>query len=537
MVRHHSTCDEGEEISSLVHSLWQNTTEGKLDLQELFAETARVSQCAASAGLRGGPSIDMRNGFDLTTRKGQTYAMKIILKQEPDVVYMAPLAGPWCTWSNSKTDEQRHIDRQKALPMVRFCAQVAVHQIMHGRNFIIEYPQHSAIWWTHAFKNLMEKPRIKHNRLYLKAFCNTKIVSNGYLARPTSLLHNFPDGTLSPLWSQAKSDKSRENAVQQTKPRCEQIYPYSYCIRLADMLRCYLNINARDAKTSLLADILELSLSDKELGETHTHLTNVLYQEFQAATQPNRVAPPDNALIPATITPMPVKHHHVHQMMVAINTMSKGAETLLHLADYTSFNNHLYHLAGQLRKLFLPDMHFNKCGALRGTMGVQAPVLSAGDESYIFFWRKNEPPKWIHHLHVQLHRDLLEHFGPSPVIIFVHFWKTSGVAPPPGLTLPLRDIGQRPALELNTELPSGQQIHPPSTQLADVAMPDAPRSLDLGGEGFRATNPTTTAKNESKNEEPASPKRKTAVKSKIKKKEPKSPEPKARTLQEQRPRT
>jgi hypothetical protein len=78
--------------------------------------------------------------------------------------------------------------------------------------------------------------------------------------------------------------------------------------------------------------------------------------------------------------------------MVAVNTMSKGAETLLHLADYTSFTNQLFHLAGQLRQTFLPDMRFNKCSVLRGTLGAIAPVLRAGDESYLFFWRKNDPP-------------------------------------------------------------------------------------------------------------------------------------------------
>ena len=216
--------------------------------------------------------------------------------------------------------------------------------------------------------------------------------------------------------------------------------------------------------------------------------------------------------------------------------MSKGAETLLHMADYTTFNNQLYYLAGHLRKHFLPDMLFSKCSVLRGTLGVNAPVLSAGDESYIFFWRKNDPPKWIYFVHVQLHRELLEHFDPSQWS-FVHFWKTSGVAPPPGLTpplrlapatpdVPLREFGQRPALELNTELPSGQQIHLPSAPPSDAAMPDARRNLDLGGEGFPEVNPANDTTTKHKNEEPATPKRKTAVKSKIRKKERRSPEPK-----------
>ena len=67
--------DTAEDIAgsaSLSRCLWQNTTVGKVDLQELFAETARVSQCSAVEGLRVGPPVDLRNGFDLNTRKGQT---------------------------------------------------------------------------------------------------------------------------------------------------------------------------------------------------------------------------------------------------------------------------------------------------------------------------------------------------------------------------------------------------------------------------------------------------------------------------------
>jgi hypothetical protein len=57
-------------------------------------------------------------------------------------------------------------------------------------------------------------------------------------------------------------------------------------------------------------------------------------------------------------------------------------------------------------------------------------------------------------------------------------------------------------------------------------MPDARRNLDLGGEGFPEVNPANDTTTKHKNEEPETPKRKTAVKSKIRKKERRSPEPK-----------
>ena len=47
------------------HVLWQCEMKGKINLLELFSGSARVSQCAADAGLKVGSPIDLRTGFDL----------------------------------------------------------------------------------------------------------------------------------------------------------------------------------------------------------------------------------------------------------------------------------------------------------------------------------------------------------------------------------------------------------------------------------------------------------------------------------------
>ena len=115
-------------------------TKGKLDFLELFAGSARLSQCTALRGLRTGSPVDLRTGFDLNTRKGQSRAMQCILEQKPEVIHMAPLCSPWCLHSNLKGEEAKAADRKAAMPMVRFCATVAHHQLKHGRKLIIETP-------------------------------------------------------------------------------------------------------------------------------------------------------------------------------------------------------------------------------------------------------------------------------------------------------------------------------------------------------------------------------------------------------------
>ena len=62
-----------EDVSaSYAHVLWQCMMKGKLDFLELFAGSARLSQCTALRGLRTGSPVDLRTGFDLNTRIGQS---------------------------------------------------------------------------------------------------------------------------------------------------------------------------------------------------------------------------------------------------------------------------------------------------------------------------------------------------------------------------------------------------------------------------------------------------------------------------------
>ena len=82
--------ESGQDGSALfAHALWQSISNGSIDFLELFSGSARLSQAAALTGLRVGPPVDLRTGFDLNTRSGQRKAMQIILEQEPEVIHMA----------------------------------------------------------------------------------------------------------------------------------------------------------------------------------------------------------------------------------------------------------------------------------------------------------------------------------------------------------------------------------------------------------------------------------------------------------------
>ena len=131
--------------ASFANAVWHSISKGTLDFLELSSGSARLSQSAALTGLKVGPPMNLRTGFDLITRSGQKKAMLIILEQKTKIIYMAPKCTTWCKWSIAKGEHKCQEDRQKDLPMVRFCAQVALHQIKRGKHSIMENHKHSSI--------------------------------------------------------------------------------------------------------------------------------------------------------------------------------------------------------------------------------------------------------------------------------------------------------------------------------------------------------------------------------------------------------
>ena len=74
---------------------------------EIFAGSARFSQCCALSGLKVGTPVDIRTGFDVMTSKGRHMVMEIIKGQAPDVILMARSVdhGQVCRTSN-KTNKR-----------------------------------------------------------------------------------------------------------------------------------------------------------------------------------------------------------------------------------------------------------------------------------------------------------------------------------------------------------------------------------------------------------------------------------------------
>ena len=99
---------------------WEPLTQGKIVFLELFSGSARMSQVAAMNGLKVGTPIDLRTGFDLLKPEGRKRAMEIIERQQPSVVFLAPVCAPWSQMTNINDRDAREEKRRKYMPMVEF---------------------------------------------------------------------------------------------------------------------------------------------------------------------------------------------------------------------------------------------------------------------------------------------------------------------------------------------------------------------------------------------------------------------------------
>ena len=123
--------------------------------------------------------------------------------------------------------------------MVEFCARVALYQIEHGRYFIIKNPASSKICYTKCFQSLLMKQAVSYGTLDMCA-CGMRDPNGYYYYKSTSLLHNFPERTLEPVFKRC-SNKSNDGTYHQHQPlegsapgygsrtKLAQVYPYRFC--------------------------------------------------------------------------------------------------------------------------------------------------------------------------------------------------------------------------------------------------------------------------------------------------------------------
>ena len=428
------------------HAHWQCEMSGKLDLLELFAGSARISQACASTGLRVGQPIDLRTGFDLMTKVGQKKVLEILMFQNPEIVWMAPLCSPWSQWSNMKPEDVRYADREAVMPMVRFCVQVAKYQISKGRKFVIENPEGSAIWFTKVFLDLMKQEGVTYDNLDFCAYgLKDPVATNLYYQKATSLLHNFPADSLSPLFQRCpnrpsgKGRKHEHQPVEGAAPghgprsKISQVYPYRFCKTFAEVAHRFLGRRFVDKSTFLLEDILELAFANSE-DESLAMLSSLHNSESHQGDVSSCLK-----------TDLHVTNDSIKTLMNHVNALPANTEFDLHGNPGHSWTTKLTPLCLALRQFCFPYHVFDRVTVLRGTLGHAKPASLRSGEVFLVMWKKDQKGKSMQVVMPSLHWEYLEtlDFKKYSGVLFKSEGEKAAYTPP-----------QQPQLQKNPFLPS-----------------------------------------------------------------------------------
>ena len=165
--------------------------------------------------------------------------------------------------------------RQKFLLMLEFCCRVAIFQIEHGGHFIIENPASSALWYTRCFQRLLSQRGVTYGTLDMCSF-GMKDPNGYYYNKPTSLLHNFDEGVLAPVFKRCSNKLGGEQHQHQplegsapgfgSRTKLAQVYPYRFCSKLCSLYSAAGSHHGLfHAQTTVVVDLLgELNIPGLE---------------------------------------------------------------------------------------------------------------------------------------------------------------------------------------------------------------------------------------------------------------------------------
>ena len=392
---------------------------------EVFAGSARLSQCRALTGLKVGTPIDIRNGFDIMTSKGRQMVLDIIREQQPDVVWLAPVCGPWSIVQNINDPKIVAEKRARYLPMIDFVASIARYQQSKGLYFIIENPQKSKIRTLKSIMDLMKHAQVTWNNLDLCAFGlrdpDTKLRS----LKLTSLTHNLPKEVMRPIFRRCSNYLNKEKHLHQplegntksqgSHTKLAQTYPFSFCQEMPHILLRFLKAKPLDNEVFLLEDMFE-PFSDSDISYIRSDLDKIdeEYNMTSTSTRVKNQDPPFNN----KVDPLYIQDSEVTKLQKAMKQFPQGTELDLESSNKSDSRILAIHNgARRLRYLCIPHTPYNKCIMYNRTIGVNSPLTTPPDDACVFLWQVNSPEKlWI----LPAHRCDWNEFNPTQwhVLVF-----------------------------------------------------------------------------------------------------------------------
>ena len=129
-----------------------------LDLLEVFAGTAKVSELAPRFGLSAVQPFDLIYDIDLKTEHGKQLLIQAVQKLKPLLLLVAWPCGPWSIFNQnmnySRRPEELEAVREQERPLVELGARLCQEQDREGRLYLGENPLRSALWQEPSIQNV-----------------------------------------------------------------------------------------------------------------------------------------------------------------------------------------------------------------------------------------------------------------------------------------------------------------------------------------------------------------------------------------------
>ena len=304
---------------------------------------------------------------------------------------------------------------------------------------------------------------------------------NGYCYyKPTSLLHNFPEGVLNPVFKRC-SNKSKRNPThyhQQLegsapgyglRTKLAQVYPYRFC---STLIRCILPLgNPRalyPSQLSLAVDLLE-DLNLDELRGVQNQLATLTASEHPVmATDLYEQG-------------LPVRDYYMKRLLNRINVLPSG--NVYHPVQIEAQQD-----VSHVRQMYLSTSMFDNANIFRGSFqSLRVEYRHTHTHTaYSYFGRRRIRPS---HVFLRVHPGDLSQLITSHWSAIL-FWNNDG-------SIPTDMTDDIPEQDTNIDPPPGlppqqnnnqddanppEQFHTPPTSphLPDVPMPDEPHTPHPG---------------------------------------------------------
>ena len=136
----------------------------ELTVSELYS-TPRVAQQAQEDGLTAGTSFDLKNGYDFNRSADRKRAMRVLEKENPDLLIVCPPCGPFSPLQELNYPKMK-VERAmmmlgEGLGHLQFAMQALEWQIRRGKLGIFEHPERSRAWEEECVRRVQELPGVQ----------------------------------------------------------------------------------------------------------------------------------------------------------------------------------------------------------------------------------------------------------------------------------------------------------------------------------------------------------------------------------------